>query len=49
MRNQKIKKLGDALVAIGGLMIFAYLVFLGVECVSWLWNQNDFLLACSGF
>lgn len=40
------KKLADALIALGGLVLVVYFGFLFIECVTFLWNQNDFLMSC---
>lgn len=49
MRNRLIEKAWKALIVAGGLTLVAYLFFLAIECISWLWNQNEFLLTHSGF
>lgn len=49
MRNRLVQKVMDALIIAGGFALVSYLLFLVIECLSWLWNQNDFLLTYSGF
>ena len=49
MRNRLIQKVKDALIIAGGFALVSYLLFLVFECISWLWNQNEFLLTYSGF
>ena len=48
MRNRLVQKAKKALIVAGGFTLVAYLFFLAIECVSYLWNQNDFLLAYAG-
>ena len=49
MRNRLVQKVMDALIIAGGFALVSYLLFLVFECISWLWNQNEFLLTYSGF
>lgn len=49
MRNRLVQKLCDALIVLCVVALVSYFMFLAFGCISWLWNQNDFLLACSSF
>lgn len=49
MRNRLVQKVKDALIIAGGFALVSYLLFLVFECISWLWNQNEFLVTYSGF
>lgn len=48
MRSRLVQKAKKAFIVAGGFALVAYLFFLAIECVSYLWNQNDFLLAYAG-
>lgn len=48
MRSRLVQKAKKAFIVAGGFALVAYLFFLAIECVFWLWNQNDFLLAYAG-